>query len=297
MYTQIEQNKRKTWVLVTLFSLFIMLLFFGLAMASNLEPAPVMVVGFLFSILYCLISYYAADKAVLLTHGAQEITKENGLELYRVVENLTITAGLPMPKVYVMEDPAPNAFATGRDPEHASVVFTTGLLNIMSKSELEAIAAHELSHVKNYDIRIMTITVVLVGLVVLLADIFLRATLRGSGNNNKSFPWPLLIAALLGAILSPFIAQIIKLAVSRTREYLADASGALLTRHPDALASALEKLKQYSRPMTSANHATAHLFISNPFGEENRVRKFSQRLFSTHPPIDERIAKLRGMTR
>ena len=292
MYSQITANKRKTWVLVTLFSVLIMLIFVGIGAYARLEIVPTLAVGFVFSIIYSLIAYYVAGNAVLLTHGAKEIDKANAPDLYRMVENLCITSGQPLPKIYVIDDPSANAFASGRDPEHASVTFTTGILQILDKQELEGVIAHELSHIKNYDIRVMTIVVVLVGLIVLLSDIMMRVGLFG---NNRKTPWPLIIAALILAILSPLIAQLIRLAVSRSREYLADASGALTTRHPDALASALNKLKQ-SKPLKSANHATAHLFISNPFGaKDGGKHSWYKNLFSTHPPIDARIAKLREM--
>lgn len=294
MYSQIAANKRKTWVLVTLFSVLIMLIFVGIGATGNIDPIASVTIGFGFSLIYSLIAYYVSGKAVLLTHGAKEIDKANAPDLYRMVENLCISSGLPMPKVYIINDPSANAFASGRDPEHASITFTTGILQILTKQELEGVIAHELSHIKNYDIRVMTVVVVLVGLIILLADIMLRMSF---GGNDRKTTWPLIVAALLLALLSPIIAQLIKLAVSRSREYLADASGALITRHPDALASALGKLKQ-SKPLKSANHATAHLFISNPFGSEaEKKQSWYKNLFSTHPPIDARIAKLREMGR
>jgi len=294
MYSQITANKRKTWVLVTLFSILIMLIFVGFGAYVRAEVIPTLITGFVVAVLYSLIAYYLSGKTVLLAHGAKEISKANAPDLYRMVENLCIASGVPMPKIYVIDDSSANAFASGRDPEHASVTFTTGILNMLDRQELEGVIAHELSHIKNYDIRVMTIVVVLVGLVVLLSDIMMHVSFRGS---NRKTPWPVIVVALILALLAPLIAQLIKLAVSRAREYLADASGALITRLPDALASALAKRKK-SKPLKSANHATAHLFISNPFGaKEDAKRSWYKNLFSTHPPLDARIAKLREMGR
>ncbi len=294
MYSQIDANKRKTWVLVTLFSVLIMLIFVGFGAYMGADIVPSIITGFIVSVLYSLFAFYASSKTVLLTHRAKEVNKENARDLYVMVENLAITAGLPMPKVYIIDDPSLNAFATGRDPKHAAVTFTRGILGALNKQELEGVIAHELSHIKNYDIRVMTLVVVLVGLVVLLSDIMLRVGMRSGG--RKNVPWPAILIAIALALLSPLIAQLIKLAVSRAREYLADASGSLLTRHPDGLASALEKLRANNQPLKSANHATAHLFIASPFGEKTKSsKKWYQRLFATHPPIDDRITKLRGM--
>ncbi len=296
MYSQIDSNKRKTWVLIAAVSAFIVLLFYVFALAYGTDPGATIIAGVIFASIYSLIAYYLSDKAALMSSGAKQIQKSDAPEIWRLVENLCISSGLPMPKIYIINEDVPNAFATGRDPKHASIAFTTGLLKIMNKQELEGIAAHELSHVKNYDIRIMTITVVLVGLIILIAEIFLRLGLHGGRGNKKSGQAGLilLIIGIVLAILSPFIAQLIKLAVSRTREYLADASGALMTRYPDGLASALEKLKMHSGKMKKANHATAHMYISNPFGARKKPSGLSK-LFSTHPPIEDRIKKLRGM--
>jgi heat shock protein HtpX len=242
-----------------------------------------------------LTAYFKGDSVALAAAGAKEITKDQHRELYLMVENLSITAGIPMPKVYVMNDPSPNAFATGRDPEHASIAVTTGLMQIMNKQELEGVVAHELAHIQNYDIRVMTIVVVLVSVVLLLSDILMRTFIfgdRNSNGNNKG-ALPLIVLGIALAILSPLFAQMIKLAVSRSREYLADASGALLTRYPEGLASALEKIAQHDMPLKRANHATAHLFLANPF--DPHVTKKFESMFSTHPPIEERIKKLRGM--
>lgn len=244
------------------------------------------------SLLMTLISYYSGDKIALAVSGAKQIQKSEDPYLWRIVENLAITAGLPMPKLHLINDQAINAFATGRDPEHSSVAVTTGAIEKLENEELEAVLAHELSHIKNYDIRVMTIVIVLVGAIALISDWMFRAHfLSGRGDRDRSVHPIFLIIGLLLAILTPIFAQLIQLAVSRRREYLADASGALLTRFPEGLARALEKISLSKAPMTRANSATAHMFISNPFGA-SRLRA----LFSTHPPLEERIKILRGMT-
>lgn len=230
--------------------------------------------------------------------GARPATREEYFDLYTVTENLAITAGLPKPKIYIIDDPAPNAFATGRDKEHAVVAATTGLLSVLNRSELEGVIAHELSHIGNRDILLSTVVVMLVGFITLLADFFLRSARwggrRDSGGGGR-IQGILLLVGVVFTILSPIIATLIQLAISRKREFLADASGALLTRYPDGLASALKKISQYSRPMMKANHATAHLFISNPFGRrDNGSVSFLTKMFSTHPPVEERVRALLG---
>lgn len=241
------------------------------------------------AILYAVLQYFAAGKLAMAMTGAQEIQKENAPELWRVVENLAITSGMPMPKVYLIQDPAPNAFATGRDPSHAIVGATTGLLDIMDKRELEAVMAHEMSHVQNYDIRVSMIAFGLVSAIGVLADIALRMMFYG-GDNRKDNANPIVLAiGLAVVILAPLLASITQLAVSRQREYLADASGALLTRDTEGLAMALEKLRSYGRPMQKQTTSTANLFISNPLKSG-----FFSKLFSTHPPLEDRIARLRG---
>lgn len=272
------------------FTLFLCII---LGAASGMDMYAAAGLGGTFTIVYALISYYLSDKIALMASGAKAITKTEAPELYNIVENLCIANGQSMPALYLINDESPNAFATGRDPEHASVAFTTGLLRILNKQELEGVAAHELSHVKNYDIRVMTIVVVLVGAVMLLSDILLRSSFSG---NKKETGTILLVIGLILAILSPLLAEIIKLAVSRQREYLADASGALLTRYPEGLASALQKISAYDQPLQKANHATAHLFISSPFGGKkgSKVSWFSN-LFATHPPAEDRIARLLSM--
>ncbi len=296
IYDRIAANKRETWLL--------MLLFIGLlgGFVTALGYAigmPLYVSPFVFGGLgvYALFSYYASSSVALSVSGARAVTLADEPELYRIVENLSIGSGLPMPKVYVIEDSAPNAFATGRDPKHASVAATRGLLNKLDKSELEAVIAHEMSHVGNYDIRVMTITVVLVGLIALLADFFMRWTWMGagrrSGNKSKGGGMAIIIVvAVVFAILAPVIGKLIQLAISRKREYLADASGALLCRNPDALARALEKISADREPLEAANKATAHMYISNPLKEHASLLNNA---FSTHPPIEERIRLLRAM--
>lgn len=246
------------------------------------------------SVIMSLVSYYSGDAVALSASGAKgPLKKEDNPYIYRMVENLAITSGLPMPKVYVINDDAPNAFATGRDPQHASVALTTGIINQLENEELEGVIAHELSHVKNYDIRFLTMVVVLVGIISVLSQWFFRGSLFGGGRRRDSEGGNaggiLAIVGILLIVLSPIIAELIKLAISRKREFLADADGALLTRYPEGLARALEKISAYSAPMKSANAGTAHLFISNPFGKKVAG------LFSTHPPVEERIKILRGM--
>src|SRR3990172_9174204 len=298
VYDRIGRNRRNTLLLLALFVLVLSALSFviGVVVGLPYPYAPLLIIPFL---LFALSSYYSSSNIVLGISGAREVTKEEELELYRTVENLCIGAGLPMPKVYVIEDGSPNAFATGRDPQHAAVAVTRGLLQKLEPIELEGVLAHELSHIGNYDIRVMTIVVVLVGLAALMADFLFRLTYFGAGarrsNRGRSGGGAVAIVyalAIVGAILTPLVAQLIRFAVSRQREYLADASGALLTRSPDALARALEKIAADPDPLESANKATAHLYINNPLREH---RSFLNNLFSTHPPIEERIRLLRAM--
>lgn len=299
MYAEIAANKRKTWFLIFLFSIIVVLLTVVFGVYAGLPPEMALIFGVVFSVVYSLISYYVGDKATLATAGAKPIEKRDHFELYTTVENLAITAGLPTPKIYLIDDPSPNAFATGRDPHHASVAITTGLLKVLNKQELQGVMAHEISHIKNYDIRVMTVVVILVGLIVLLSDIMLRIGFYSGGNrskNNGQAAIVFLVVAIIAAILAPLIAQVIKLAVSRSREYLADASASLITRYPAGLAGALEKIRDHGGKMKRANHATAHLFISSPFGSRKGEKVgFFNRMFSTHPPINERIEKLRSM--
>lgn len=272
----------------------------GWVFAQAQQSPGILYIAVIFAILTNFFSYWYSDKLVLMMTHAKEVQKAQAPELYRLVENLAITAGLPTPKVYVINEPAPNAFATGRNAEHAVVAVTTGLLSRLDKQELEGVLAHEFSHIGNKDMLVSTIAVVLVGFVALLSDFFLRWTMFGGGRRDDNRGGDARIQALfmaLGivlALLAPIIATLLRLAVSRSREYLADASGAMLTRHPEALASALEKIAQDPNEMSVANHATAHLFISNPF-KNGKKTGFLTKLFMTHPPIEERVQKLRSM--
>ena len=291
MYSQIDSNKRKSAILITIFIAFIIALGYVLDWYYQ-GGYGIFTMAIVISMIMSLVSYFSADKIALASTGAKRIQKEDNPYVYRIVENLCITSGLPVPKVHIIDSPALNAFATGRDPEHASIAVTTGLINALENEELEGVIAHELSHVKNYDIRVMTVVVVLAGAVALMGDFFFRAHLFGGGrrSNNRQAGGIFMIVGLVFLILSPIIAELIKLAISRKREFLADASGALLTRYPEGLARALEKISASHLPLQTANAATAHLFISNPL----KSKSFSS-LFSTHPPIEERIKRLRAV--
>jgi heat shock protein HtpX len=293
MYQQITSNKRKSILLVVVFIVFITLLGWLLGKTSGYGYGGLILAAGI-SLITALISYYSGDKIALIASGAKgPIKKEENPYIYRLVENLCITAGLPAPKIYIIPDPAPNAFATGRDPKHSSIALTTGLIESLENEELEGVIAHELSHVKNYDIRLMMLVIVLVGTVALFADWFLRFRLFGKHSDDNQINKIVVIIGIILALLSPIIAQLIKLAISRKREFLADADGALLTRYPEGLARALEKISSHKTPLRHANDATAHLYISNPFGE--KTKNFLHSLFSTHPPIEERITALRKM--
>src|SRR3989339_419035 len=294
MYNQIDSNKRKTNLLILIFTVFIIAIGWFLNVYMGYGYGSV-VLAVIISVVMTLLSYYKGDAIALRSTGAKQIQKEENPYVYRMVENMAITAGLPMPKVYIINSPALNAFATGRDPEHASVAVTTGIVQALENEELEGVIAHEMSHIKNYDIRVMTIVVVLVGAISLLSNWFFRARLlggdrRGGNKSGGQLGSIIMIVGLVLLILSPIIAELIKLAISRKREYLADASGSLLTRYPEGLARALEKIRDENQPMKSASKATAHLFIASPFSG----KKISG-LFSTHPPVEERIKQLRGM--
>ncbi|HBU07104.1 MAG TPA: zinc metalloprotease HtpX [Candidatus Magasanikbacteria bacterium] len=295
MYSQIDSNKRKTILLIAIFIAIITAIGYFLGYYMNYGSGMVILaVGI--SLVMTLVSYYSGDKIALASTGAKAIAKEDNPYVYRMVENLCITAGTPIPKVYIIDSQALNAFATGRDPEHSSIALTTGIINALENEELEGVIAHELSHIKNYDIRVMMIVVVLVGAISIISDMFFRARILGGKRDSDNrgggqLGTIIMIVGIVLLILSPIIAELIKLAISRKREYLADASGALLTRYPEGLAKALEKISQSNTPLEHASSATAHLFISNPF----KSKSFSS-LFSTHPPIEDRINKLRGMT-
>jgi heat shock protein HtpX len=295
MYNQIDSNKRKTALLITVFLILIIALAWFIGVYMNYGYG-VFIFGVVFSIGTSMVSYYTGDKIALKSARAKEIKQKDNPYVYRMVENLCITAGIPTPKVHIIDSPAMNAFATGRDPEHASIALTTGIIDALENEELEGVIAHELAHIKNYDIRLMTIVVVLVGMIALIADMFWRVRFFGGDRRSSDSKGGgqlgtiIMVIGIILLVLSPIIAEIIKLAISRKREFLADASGALLTRYPEGLAKALEKISQSNTPLKTANNATAHLFIANPF----KKKRFMS-LFSTHPPIGERVRELRGM--
>ncbi len=296
LYSHKSENIRKTWAL--LFGFLVVVIGLGWFFSWYFEDQIILYVVTGVAMFQALISYWFSHKIVLKMAGAKEISRDSHRELWNIVENLAITAGLPIPKIYIIEDPVPNAFATGRDPKHAVVAFTTGILSVLDRSELEGVAAHELSHIGNRDMLVMTMAVILVGFVTMLGDVFLRAQLFGGGksrdNNNGQLGTILMIAGIVLLILAPLFAALIQLAVSRRREFLADASGALLTRYPEGLANALRKIHNYSMAtggeMKHANHSMAHMYISNPFGA--KARKGLNKLFMTHPPVEERIDAL-----
>ncbi len=268
----------------------------GWAFSYIYHNQAILVIAVVIAVIQSWVSYYFADTIALTTAGAVEAPREQFLELHRIVENLAITAGLPKPKIYVIDDAAPNAFATGRDAKHASIAVTTGILQLLDKKELEGVLAHELSHIGNRDILVMTVAVTLVGALVLVADIMLRSWWwRGSDDRDNNSGGYLILIGIILAILAPLIGQLIQLAISRKREYLADASGAMLTRYPEGLAAALEKIEQYEKPMRRINRAIAHLYINEPYGVDDKKQSWLQTLVSTHPPIEDRIHKLRDM--
>lgn len=292
LYQERSNNVARTWALMLGFFLVIMAI--GWAVSWYYDDVSILYGAVIFSLIANVGSFWFSDRIVLSMTGAKPASREEYFDLYTVTENLAITAGIPMPKLYVVEDPAPNAFATGRDQKHAVVCATTGLLERLDRTELEGVIAHELSHIQNKDMLVMTVAVVLAGVVAIVADMFLRMSYLGGGSRDNDNKGSALFAvlAIIAIILAPIAAQLIKLAISRRREFLADASGALLTRYPEGLASALGKISGYAAPMRKANHATAHLFIANPFGAE--AGKFVNRLFMTHPPVEERIERLLG---
>jgi heat shock protein HtpX len=292
IYHEQSKNVLKTWLLMVVFLAVIVAIGYVFAMVYN--NIGILLIAIVFSLFMNFFSYWYSDKIVLAMYRAQPIVKEQNSQLWNVVENLSITAGLPMPRVYIIPDAAPNAFATGRNKGHAAVAVTSGLLQTLNRTELEGVIAHELSHIGNRDILISTVIIVLVGFVSILSQIFMRGLIFGGGRRGNDREGGNAIFMLIGialAILSPIAVTLIQLSVSRKREYLADASGVLLTRYPEGLASALEKISQNDQPMKQASKATAHLFIENPFGAAGR--KVSG-LFSTHPPVEDRIRILLG---
>jgi heat shock protein HtpX len=298
MYSQIDSNKRKTWALMLIFVLVISALGYVFNMWYGEASYGILIFAVAFSLLTATFGFFSGDKVALATAGAKQIKINDNSYVYRMVENLCITAGMPMPKVHIIQDPAINAFATGRDPNHASIAITQGAIDQLANEELEGVIAHELSHIKNYDIRLMMIVIICIGIITLLADWMIRARLYGIGgkrndnNNSGQIGAIIMIVGLVLAILSPIFARLIQFAISRKREYLADASGAMLTRYPEGLAKALEKIKLQNKPLKRANKATAHLYISSPW---TGTKKAFKKAFATHPNIDDRIAKLRNM--
>ncbi len=295
LYTQKESNIRKTWLLFTIF--LIVVISIGWVFAQIYGNSIILIIAVIFSVGMSFVSYWWSDKIVLKISKAKEVRKNESPELYNILENLSITAGLPMPKLYLIDEMAPNAFATGRDPEHAVVAVTRGLLEKLDRSELEGVLAHELSHIGNRDMLISTMAVVLVGFVALLSDFFMRSLIWGGfGGRDRDSGRAgviLMIVGIVLAILAPIATMLIQMAISRKREYLADASGALLTRYPEGLASALEKISSDTTPLKVANKATNHLWLASP--KKPVLKQKVSGLFMTHPPIDERVSKLRGM--
>jgi heat shock protein HtpX len=292
LYNQADKNTRLTWVYITGFLIFVIGV--GYIFAGAMGNSTILYVAVIFSVVMSFGSYWWSDKIVLAMSSAKEVDHDSNREIYHLVENLCITAGLPVPKIYIIQDSAMNAFATGRDPEHGVICLTTGIISRLEKAELEAVIAHELSHIGNKDILLSTVIVVMVGFVTLLADWFRHWAFfgrRGSDNEGGGqLRLILIILAIVLSILAPIAGVLMQLAISRKREFLADADGALLTRYPEGLASALEKISGDTEPLEAANRATAHLFIANPF----KGKKVSK-LFMTHPPIEERVKALRGM--
>lgn len=291
MYSQITSNKRQSVALITIFIVILLVLGYVFGIVSGIGDLAGLFLATILSFIITMVSYFKGDKIALASSGAKAIGKEENPYVYRMIENLCITSGLPVPKVYIINDPAINAFATGRNPETASVAVTTGAIEQLTNEELEGVLAHEMSHIQNYDIRFMMLVAVLVGSIAILSNILLRSGhLRGRSREGGNVLAVFMLVGIVLAILSPLVAELIKLAISRRREYLADASGTLLTRYPEALAKALEKIGAQNMPMQNASKATAHLFFANPFSGKKLAN-----LFSTHPPIQDRINKLRNV--
>ena len=290
LYTQQSKNVSRTWLLMSVF--LVVVIGIGFFFSQYYGNPNILYFFVIFAVGMNIFSYWNSDKIALALNHAKQIKEEDNRELWHIVENLSITAGLPIPKIYIIDDPAPNAFATGRNKEHAVVAVTTGILGLLDKTELEGVIAHELSHIGNRDILLSTVVVVLVGFISIVAHIFMRSMFFGRGrNNDREGGGILMIIGIVLSILAPIFATLIQLAISRKREFLADASGALLTRYPEGLANALVKIGKYNQPMKYANEATAHLFIANPFG---RASKNLSNLFNTHPPIEARVRALLG---
>ncbi len=300
LYTQKDSNIRKTWLLFTIF--LVIVIGIGFAFSQIYGNSSILYFAVIFSVSMNIIAYWFSDKIVLKMANAKPIEKKDNPELYNIIENLSITAGLPMPKVYIINESAPNAFATGRNPEHSVVAVTKGLLQKLNRTELEGVIAHEISHIGNRDMLLSTMVVVLVGFISILSDMFLRSMFfsgrrdnRGGGRQIQEI---LMIVGVVLSILAPIAAVLMQLAISRKREFLADASGALLTRYPEGLANALEKIAGDSTPLSVAKNTTAHLWVDDPFthgiGDGKKVN-WLHKLFMTHPPVGERIAALKGL--
>lgn len=286
MYSAIAANKRNTVLIMAVFVGIISAIGYFVSLYFGNTSITYWVIGG--AAIYALIQYFAASKLAVMATGAKEIEKRDNPRLYRIVENLSITLGMPMPKVYIIDDPAPNAFATGRDPKHAVVAATTGIMDVMDDNELEAVMAHEMGHVQNYDIRVSMIAFGLVSAIGLLSDLVLHMFFFGGDNEERNVPPVFMVIGVVLIVLAPIVAMMVQFAVSRQREYLADATGAMTTRNPEGLASALEKLEEHARPMRRQSSSTAHLFFSNPLKPG-----VISNLFSTHPPLKDRVARLR----
>ncbi len=287
-YTHSSKNVGLTWLYLSIF--FVIVISIGYVFAQFYGSSMILYVAVAFSVIMSFASYWWSDKIVLKMSHALPVERESHPELYTLVENLAMTAGIPTPKIYITEDPALNAFATGRNPEHGVICFTTGILARLNRAELEGVAAHELSHIKNRDTLVSTVVVILAGFISILADMFQHSLIFGGSRDNDNKSGPLIIVSILLSLLAPLAAFLIRMAISRKRELLADASGALMTRYPEGLASALQKISSDPQPVATASDATAHLYISNPFKSHHLMR-----LFMTHPPVEERIAALRDM--
>lgn len=289
IYTHQDENIRRTWFFLGIF--FLLVIAVGWVFSYVYDSPGILFFAVIFAILLNIFSYWFSDRIVLGMHRAKPVTREEYFDLWNMTENLSITAGLPMPRLFIIEDPSPNAFATGRDKNHAVVCVTTGLMQILDKNELEGVIAHELAHVGNKDMLLSTVVVVMAGFIALLSDFFIRSQLWGGRSRNQN-GGALMIVGVILAILAPFAATLIRLAISRKREFLADASAVLLTRYPEGLAGALKKIGASAAPLRHANSATAHLFFSNPFGPKRTSGL--EKLFMTHPPIEERVKALLG---
>ncbi|MDQ1281942.1 MAG: Protease HtpX [Patescibacteria group bacterium] len=300
LYTQQSKNVWKTWAYMFFFILLFAII--GFALAFYYQDVTIFYIAIAFSLIMNLFSFWYSDKIALRMAGAREITKNEYPDFWNIAENLSIAAGLPMPKLYVIDDPIPNAFATGRDKNHSAIAATTGILSMLNKTELEGVIAHELSHIGNMDILLSTIVVIMVSAISFLSQIFFNSRFFGGGRDRDNNGGLMLVLSIFAIILAPIAATIIQLAISRKREFLADASGAILTRYPEGLASALKKISSFSQPLQHANNATAHMYIVNPMGLNGQIRNDDEeakiswfaKIFMTHPPVQERIKALMG---